>query len=160
MELTQARVRELFDYRDDGALISIQRARGRKFGKPVGCNSGGYLITMIDGKLYKVHRLVFLWHHGYMPDEVDHKDLNGLHNWIGNLRDATSAKNKYNRGRNRNNTSGYKGVTFDNRRKKWIAQIMVDRKHLHLGQFDTPESAHAAYVEAAQKHFGEFARAT
>lgn len=159
MELTQARVRELFDYRDDGTLIAKERANGRKFGMPVGCETGGYLIAMVSGKLYKVHRLIFLWHHGYMPVEVDHKDLNGLNNRIENLRDADSAKNKYNRGRNRNNTSGFKGVYYDKRRKKWIAQIVHNRQRIYLGQYDEAKKAHHAYKEEADRLFGEFARA-
>ena len=162
MELTQARVRELFSYREDGSLIAIERAKGRKFGKPVGCitktSTNAYLITMIDGKLFKVHRLVYLWHHGHMPEEVDHKDLNGLNNRIENLRPATRQNQNANKPRNRNNTSGYKGVTWDKRREKWVAQIMIDRKHIYLGQFDNAEEAHAAYVKAANENFGEFAR--
>lgn len=164
MELTQTRVRELFDYREDGALIAKERQRGRKFGKPIGCPSAAkdgktYLISMIAGRLYKVHRLVFLYHHGFMPECVDHIDGESLNNRIENLRDAGASGNARNKSHSKNNTSGYKGVTYDKRRSKWVAQIMVDRKHLHVGQFDCPEKAHAAYIEAARKHFGEFARA-
>jgi hypothetical protein len=159
MELTQTRVRELFDYREDGVLISKVGVHKRAAGTVVGCDSNGYKLVGIDYKLYKLHRLIFLWHHGYFPGEVDHIDGNPRNNRIENLRAATSQGNKANRGRNKNNSSGYKGVTWDKRREKWVAQIMVNRKHIHLGQFDSAESAHRAYVAAAEKYFGEFARA-
>lgn len=158
MELTQKRVRELFDYREDGALIAKERAKGRKLGLPVGTNSNGYLITMVEGRLYKVHRLVFLWHHGYVPAEIDHKDLDPGNNRIENLRPASSADNKRNRGRNGNNTSGFKGVCYDKRRNKWAAQITIDYKHKFLGYHATPEDAAAAYEKAAIHYHGEFAR--
>jgi hypothetical protein len=63
-----------------------------------------------------------------------------------------------NRRRRINTASVFKGITWDKRASKWIAQIKVEGKHLHLGTFETEELAHAAYCEAATRHFGEFAR--
>ena len=159
MELTQARVRELFDY-VDGQLFPKIRTHGRKPGVAVGCNSGGYLITMVEGKLYKVHRLVYLWHHGHMPKLLDHIDGNRSNNRIDNLREATDQQNGCNRGKNKNNKSGHKGVHYDKRRGKWQAQIMVNRKNFHVGYFDDPEEAHEAYKKAAANYHGDFARAS
>ena len=158
MELTQDYVCHLLDYRD-GQLFWKHPKQGRKLGYPVGCKSRGYLCAMIDGTLYRVHRLIFLHQHGYIPVEIDHRDGNGENNRIENLRPATSSENKWNRGTNKNNTSGYKGVTWDKRRSKWVAQIVIDRKHKALGQFDNAKEAHEAYKEAAALYFGEFVRA-
>ena len=58
----------------------------------------------------------------------------------------------------RNNTSGYKGVSFHKDTGMYRARIMVRGVSIHLGAFRRPELAHAAYCEAAKKHFGEFAR--
>jgi hypothetical protein len=59
----------------------------------------------------------------------------------------------------RNNTSGFKGVTeMSGRKKKWRAQISIDRRHTSLGYFYTPEEAHEAYKVAAVRIAGEFAR--
>ena len=158
MEITQARVRELFDYRDDGALISKMPRRGTKVGSVVGSISRGYLIAAVDYKLYKVHRLVFLWHYGYLPVEIDHIDLDRKNNRIENLRPATSAGNKRNQGISRNNTSGFKGVSYEKRRDKWAAQITVDRQHIFLGYYATLDAAALAYAKAADLYFGEFSR--
>ena len=55
--------------------------------------------------------------------------------------------------------TGFKGVGFDKRRKNWHARIKVNKRSIHLGTFETPEEAFAAYMAAAIKHFGEFAYA-
>jgi hypothetical protein len=77
---------------------------------------------------------------------------------IENLRPATKSQNAANRGKTCNNTSGFKGVWWRRRYRKWQATIGVNGKRFYLGMFDTPEAAHAAYAAAAQRLHGEFAR--
>lgn len=92
---------------------------------------------------------------------VDHRDGDGLNNQRENLRACTGSQNCINKGKNKNNTSGYKGVILhkgDKRKKKWKAQIKVDRKVIVVGYFLTKEEAAKAYDEAALKYFGEFAK--
>ena len=89
---------------------------------------------------------------------VDHIDGNGLNNCRSNLRICTRGQNQRNRPANRNNKSGYKGVFACKRSGRWIAKIMCDRKAIHIGRFDTPEDAHAAYVQAAQSLHKEFSK--
>lgn len=83
-----------------------------------------------------MHRLIL----GIYEDEIDHIDGDPLNNRKSNLRHTTKIGNQRNRGKNRNNSSGYKGVT----KKKyggWVAQIQVGEKmHAWFG-FDTPEEA-------------------
>lgn len=95
------------------------------------------------------------------PDgmQVDHIHGNTLDNRRSELRLATNAENSRNSKRPRNNTSGFKGVTWKKSIQRWIAQISIDGVNTHLGYFETPEAGHAAYCEAAKKYFGEFARA-
>jgi hypothetical protein len=94
--------------------------------------------------------------------EVDHINGDGLDNRRSNLRPCTRSQNMANRGRQRNNTSGYKGVSRSGR--KWCARIYAPNPNggrsraLTLGRFDSPEEAHAAYCEAAKRLHGEFAR--
>jgi hypothetical protein len=81
-----------------------------------------------------------------------------LNNTDENLRRATRSQQVINRRRGRNNTSGYKGVSWHKASGKWRASIRVDGRQIHLGLFDTPELAYAAYCAAAIKYHGEFAR--
>jgi hypothetical protein len=88
---------------------------------------------------------------------IDHKDGNGLNNQRSNLRPATNAQNLWNRAKQKNNTSGYKGVSWDASRGKWMAQLKCQgRKVLHRRFADKIEAAQA-YNETALKYFGEFA---
>jgi len=91
--------------------------------------------------------------------DVDHIDGNKRNNQRSNLRLATRAENLRNRGKNKNNTSGFKGVFLQKVTGRFFAQIKLNRKAIYLGTFSTPEEAHAAYVEAAKEYHGEFAHA-
>lgn len=88
----------------------------------------------------------------------DHRDGDGLNNRRENLRRCTIAENNRNTKRRSNNKSGYKGVSFNNEKKRWQAFITVERKCRFLGYFADPELAHAAYAHAAYETHGEFAR--
>lgn len=87
---------------------------------------------------------------------VDHIDQNPLNNRRHNLRIATQSQNGQNRGKSKQNTSGYKGVSWSGVMKKWHARIMVNGQLHLLGYFDTPEAASQAYQDAAHKYHGEF----
>jgi AP2 domain-containing protein len=89
---------------------------------------------------------------------VDHENTNTLDDRRHNLRLASPSQNARNRGKTNKSTSGYKGVSWNKRSNKWVAQIVRNYKHIHLGYFDDPIEAYAAYCEAATKYHGEFAR--
>jgi AP2 domain len=88
---------------------------------------------------------------------VDHKNHDTLDNTRDNLRAATHAQNCRNRLKNKNNSSGFKGVTFYKARNMWCARICVDYKSVFLGLFESAEEAGAAYRAAAEAKHGEFA---
>lgn len=98
-------------------------------------------------------------HHEIMGRKVrtDHRNLNTLDCRKENLREATHAQNNMNRGAQRNNALGIKGVRqmADGR---FIARITANRQTQYLGTFQTAESAQAAYAAAATELHGEFAR--
>jgi hypothetical protein len=95
-----------------------------------------------------------------VPDGVivDHVNCDGLDNRRANLRVATLAQNAQNSRRRKRTASGLKGVYWNKLGRKWQAEIMADGRTYYLGLFDAPEAAHAAYVEAAKRLHGEFAR--
>lgn len=88
----------------------------------------------------------------------DHKyHLATLDNRRKNLRIVSPPEQAINHGRQRNNTSGYKGVSFHKVAGKWSAQIRINRKTRWLGLHATPELAYAAYCKGAGELHGEFA---
>jgi hypothetical protein len=89
---------------------------------------------------------------------VDHISGNTLDNRKVNLRTCTYAENCRNRSKQKNNSSGFKGVSFKRPTNRWVAQIMVNGNYIHLGYFFTLEEAAAKYNEAALKYHGEYAR--
>ncbi|WP_419342788.1 AP2 domain-containing protein [Achromobacter sp. PD1] len=91
------------------------------------------------------------------PHEVDHIDGNPLNNQRCNLRVCSHAENTQNKRKGRRNASGYKGVTWSKRDRRWQAQIMRAGKQKWLGLFPTAELAHAAYCQAADALHGQFA---
>ena len=116
------------------------------------------MLIKINGRMYMGHRLAWLFVNGGWPENhIDHINEIKNDNRISNLREATSSQNQRNRGAQKNNTSGFKGVSFFKRNGKWKSTICVNSNKKHLGYFDNPEEAHQAYCKASDKYHGEFA---
>jgi len=73
--------------------------------------------------------------------EIDHINNNGLDNRRKNLRFCTHSENEKNRRINKNNKTGYIGVSFDKYKNKFSADIRHLNKHIFLGNFDDPKEA-------------------
>lgn len=106
-------------------------------------------------KSQQLHRLIM---NAPADLDVDHIDGNGLNCQKSNMRLATAAQNSHNRKKNRNNTSGYKGVHWVESRKKWRSEIKIQNKKISLGNFSDVLDAAKAYQDAAIKYHGDFAR--
>lgn len=100
-----------------------------------------------------MHRLILAAQPGQI---VDHIDGDGLNNRRSNLRLCTHRQNMCNQVVSRRNRLGIKGVSLD--RGRYKAKITTAERTIHLGSYDTPEEAKAAYMGAAKALFGEFAR--
>lgn len=100
-------------------------------------------------KLILFHRAI-----NNCPDnlQVDHLDHNGLNNRLINLRNVNHQENHRNRSKRSDNTSGYIGISFSKKSKKWQAEIMVNGKRKWLGYFKCPKQAAIAYNKEAVKH--------
>ena len=134
---------------------------GKWAGKVAGYpGTRGYIVVSYLKKAYRAHRLAWLYvHGGQLPSlQVDHVNGDTADNRIVNLRLATCAENQWNARRRVDNSSGRKGVSFDQASGLWTAQIRINGKRKWLGRHATPEIAHAAYVDAAKEHFQSFAR--
>jgi len=159
--ITPKRLRELLDYDPQTGIFTWRINRkgpGARKGRIAGTVSptNGYRYMKLDQVNYPAGALAFLWMTGKRPPEVDHINLVRDDNRWSNLRAAA------NRSQQLGNTAGwtkrkapFKGVRFDKRDGYWYAQIC---QCTLPGRYETAEEAHAVYIEAAKKRFGEFAR--
>lgn len=115
----------------------------------------GYVKLVIHAGLtaMAMHRAIIKAKNGEI---VDHINGDPLDNRKSNLRICTNQQNLFNRGKQKNNTTGYKGVSFSN--GKFRSKTVLNGKSKHLGSFDNAVDAAKAYDEFAKKHHGEFAR--
>ena len=160
--LTQEYLLQVFDYIDGKLFWKDDYSKNNAFsGKPTGTckdkNGYGKVTLRILGKkhYFRVHRLIFMYHHGYMPEKIDHIDRNTSNNKIENLRPATSSQNQWNRGDKVRSKSGIRGVVMKNNR--WYAQCKVFGKRHHLGCYGTIAEAENAVKTFRKENHMEFA---
>ena len=157
IELTQEYARSVLNYDPEtGVFTWRQSGKGRKTGRMAGClhRTLGSVQLQVGGKLYYAHRIAWLYMTGSWPKEhIDHIDGNPGNNAWKNLREATNGENMQNQRRCRkdNKSSGLLGVTWSKPAGRWAAQIQINGARKYLGLHDTPELAHAAYLEAKRE---------
>jgi hypothetical protein len=119
------------------------------------CN--GYLQGGIFRKKHSAHRVIWALFYGKWPEKfIDHVNGDKTDNRIVNLRECTPSQNGWNSGIRSSNRSGYKGVWWNKRVKRWVASIRDGHSQIYLGSYLCPKEAHAAYCQAAQKMHGQF----
>jgi HNH endonuclease len=166
--ITQEYVRERLDYNEDTGSVRWrymphyrQEWNTRYAGKEAGSvRVDGYKKIAIDGEQYLLHQIVYFYVTGKWTDYVDHKDTEkGNLKW-SNIRAATKSQNGANRGAQKNNPLGLKGVSWSKPMNMYRARICVNRKQMQIMYSSCPAAAHFAYAIEADKHFGEFARSS
>tara|TARA_R110002124_G_scaffold24569_5_gene89892 strand:- start:1766 stop:2269 length:504 start_codon:yes stop_codon:yes gene_type:complete len=142
--LTQNRLKELFSYNPLTGVFTrkVKLSYKSKIGEVVGClTKAGYLTTQVNGKSYRLHRLAYFYMTGDWPNITDH--INGVktdNRWT-NLRSCTQQQNTFNQKISSNNTSGFKGVSWVSKRKKWYVTVGGHKPNPHVGAFDSLEEA-------------------
>jgi hypothetical protein len=154
--LSAERLRELLYYDPAAGIFTwrVSRAWHTKPGDVAATlNDQGYALIKIDQRLYRAHRLAWLYVTGDWPkDEIDHINGVRLDNRIENLRDVRGQVNRQNhRSACSDSASGVYGVSKDKRRNGWYAQISVNNKNRRIGSYPTREEAHAAYLAAKRR---------
>ena len=155
--ITQQRLFELFDYKDGNLYWKVNR-QYIKSGSVAGTNrDDGYIVICVDQKRYRAHRLIFMFHNGYYPNEIDHIDGNPANNKIENLRESNRKLNMMNVGRYSTNTSGYKNISWNANRCKWQVRLRVNNMNKSFGYYEDLELADLVAQEARNKYHGEYA---
>jgi HNH endonuclease/AP2 domain len=164
--LTQEQAKELFSYNPEEGILRWRKWAGgccrkdliagyrkQTKGKPT------YWVVMLKNKNHKVHQIIWVYMTGKWPDKfIDHEDLDGTNNKWSNLRLASNGQNMMNGSLRSDNTTGVKGISWDQRRGNFRARLVVDGIEKYLGSFDDVEEAAKVRAEAAKKYHGEFAR--
>lgn len=162
MPLTHKKLLSVLRYNPRTGIFvwKISPSNNAPAGSAAGCaDDRGYVKIRIDGTVYYGHRLAWFYVHGKWPKKLlDHRNLLKSRNVIKNLRQCNHSQNKANRRKQRNNTSGVKGVYWHKRAHRWIAQIMVKKRNTYLGSYKSKRAAALAYRTAAKVSFGEFSR--
>ena len=149
-------VREYFDY-DERGFLKWRKIPGTKNGnvnigqKAGSVNADGYIIIVLGRKYYKAHRLVYLWHHGYMPENwIDHINRNRVDNRIDNLREVSPTCSVINRGIQSNNKTGIVGISWRKDRRQYYVSITRNKKRCALGSYNDFDEAVLARLAAEQ----------
>lgn len=161
--ITQEELKNLFNYcAETGVFTRLKSvSNNTNSGDIAGSmRQDGYCVISVNNKSYLAHRLAWLYNHGIWPaNMIDHINRNPSDNRLSNLREATRSENGFNAKIRSHNTSGFKGVTFNKIKNKWVAQCSLNKKTIQLGKFKTAELASLAYQAFAKKQHGEFYQA-
>lgn len=113
---------------------------------------GGQLVRLIGQLLdrpVKAHRVAWAIYYGEWPSgELDHINGNPADNRIENLRMVTRTENARNASMHADNRSGFAGVSWNKRTRKWTATLGINKRRKYLGEYDTPEAAWEARKKA------------
>ncbi|HIJ48192.1 MAG: HNH endonuclease [Gammaproteobacteria bacterium] len=160
--ITQQRLKELLHYNPEtGVFTWINPPETRVCAGDVAgaASTNGGVRIKLDVKMYSASQLAWLYVYGEWPEEMlSFINHDATDNRISNLRLATRSDRGGTRKLNKNSSSGYKGVSWNQAAGMWWARIQRNKVKYDLGLHTTPKAAHEAYVEAAKTLFGEFAR--
>jgi len=160
--ITQDVIKNILEYNQYSGKFIWKNCAGRRKrnGDTAGFkDSQGYVKIKIFGKSHFAHRVAFIYMTGRSPvEEIDHVNLVKDDNKWSNLREATRLQNSMNKWKRKHNRSGFKGVSFHKRCKKWVAQIQKNKKCYHLGYYKTPQEAYSIYIREALRQHGKFAQ--
>ena len=138
--LTKDYLNSLFVYKDGN--LFWKKTKGRIVGGSLaGTKSHHYYQICINYKIYRTHRLIWIFHNGNTNSMIDHINGDSFDNRIENLRICTISENSFNSKIHINNSSGVKNVSWSSQKQKWRARIVFKNKEIHVGFFDNLNDA-------------------
>jgi len=154
--LTHERLKELFEYSKEKGILTRKIYRGGRVAGSIAGNldkSEGYWNVGVDGRKYKLHRVIFFYVTGAFPEnEIDHINGNRADNRWCNLRDVSKSDNQKNAARRRDNKSGCTGVSWHKRERKWFVRIQSKKQYIEIGSYTDINDAIIARKEAEEKY--------
>lgn len=143
--LTQSKLKELLHYNPESGIFTWKVSLNRKI--KIGSIAGtknkywGYIYIGLKQKKYRAHRLAWFYMTGRWPKGIDHDNhIRDDNRWF-NLKEATQSKNTKNQSLRKDNKSGFTGVCWCDKWKKWVAKINVNGKTKYLGNSDNLSEA-------------------
>ena len=153
LQVSQERVLELFRYEDgklfrrsDNQPVKIYVTKGHR-----------YVRIKFDNREFKLHRIIFLYHKGYLPDIIDHINGDRYDNRIENLREANTYQNRQNSRIYSTSKSGVKNVYWQANCKKWRVTMHINGKKHYFGMYTDIEEAKQVATSMRDKYFKDFA---
>ena len=151
--VSHERVLELFDYKDgklfrriDNQLAKIYITKGHRYAR-----------IKFDKREFKLHRIIFLYHKGYLPDIIDHINGDRYDNRIENLREVNTYQNRQNSRIYSTSKSGVKNVYWNSSMNKWRVVISINGKRNDFGLYADLEEAKQVATSMREKYFKDFA---
>jgi hypothetical protein len=149
---------------------SVRKTWNKNYaGKPCGCikdysKLNKYYAVCINGKNFLNHRIIYAIYNGvtdFNGKKIDHIDGNSQNNNPQNLRLVTESENHLNSRIPKNNTTGYKNISFNKHHQKYECRVRTNSKNKYIGFFKILEEAlHArnSYIEKAKLEIGDYFR--
>ncbi len=147
MLITTDILKEYFDYVEGNLVWRLNKGRIKKGTVAGSPDSKGYIAVKFNQKLYRLHRLIWMWHGKDLPEQLDHIDRNPKNNRIENLRSATPLTNQW------NTSKSDGGVSWHKASNKWRARIKMNKKEVYLGVYADYNEAKRVRDEAIIKRW-------
>ena len=147
-------ISKLFQYHDGHLIWKIDSGSRKVKGQIAGSTeASGHRSLKWKGKRYKIHRLIYLMHHGHAPEFLDHIDGDPANNKVENLRPITKSQNMM----NSKSRSDHKNVSWHKGTSRWRVAVTKDRKQ-YASFHKTLEEAKVAAEKLRQELHGDYAR--
>lgn len=159
MTIDQPTLKNLFFYKEGNLFWKNNVTNRVSAGSIAGYvrSPQNYRYIGIKGSYYSAHRLIFLYHYGFLPKNIDHIDGNVYNNCIENLRECTLSQNLFNTKKTSKNTSGFKGISWYDSNNKWCAKVSALGK-THRKFFNNIEDANKWAISMRENLHGEFCK--